>query len=59
MSHTDDEQLDNNGGTTGFSTPEADRPPFFLKFRSSKGFIGMTAFVAAFTVGDQLFQLGC
>ena len=59
MSRTDEEQLDNNGGTTGFSTPEVDKPPFFLKFRSSKNFIGITAFVAAFTVGYQLFQLGC
>lgn len=51
MSANDAGLLDENVAATSLLWHELNKPPIFLKMRSSTGFIGVTAFVAAFTVG--------
>lgn len=50
MSSNDAALLDENVAGTSILWHELNKPPLFLKLRSSTAFIGVTAFVAAFTV---------
>lgn len=50
MPHDTSQNHDDGHGAAGILWEELNKPPVFLKLRSSKGLIGVTAFVAAFIV---------
>lgn len=43
--------------TADIQLSQRSKPPIFLRLRSSTGFIGITAFVAAFTVSRKIVHL--